>query len=136
VRDIKKIIIHCSATRPGQNFTVDDIREWHIAKGWDDVGYHYVIERNGTVRVGRKESVIGSHAYGYNRKSIGICLIGGVSEEGKPEANYTTYQYQALDAQIDDLLGRYPFATVWGHRDLRGVTKPCPCFDVRSFVGY
>lgn len=130
------IAVHCSATRPSMNVTVDDIRKWHKAKGWVDVGYQYVITRAGVIQPGRPLNAIGAHVEGYNARSVGICLVGGVSEADftKPENNFTPAQFRALKGLIADLKTRYPAAVVQGHRDFPGVKKACPSFDVRAWL--
>lgn len=96
MRTIDKIIIHCSATKEGLNFNVNDIRRWHKAKGWKDVGYHYVICLDGTVQPGRPIAQVGAHCSGYNKNSIGICYIGGLDENNKPKDTRTVQQKAAL----------------------------------------
>lgn len=76
-RNIKEIIVHCSATPEGKDFTVADIKRWHLARGFSDIGYHYVIYRDGSIHVGRSENISGAHCTGHNTISIGICYIGG-----------------------------------------------------------
>jgi N-acetylmuramoyl-L-alanine amidase len=126
------IAIHCSATRPSMNVDVDDIRKWHKAKGWDDVGYHYVITRSGQVQRGRSEEKVGAHVEGYNGRSLGICLVGGVAEDDftQPENNFTPEQFAALKDLLIGLKKRYPGVLVQGHRDFPNVKKACPSFDV------
>lgn len=82
-RYINEIIVHCSATPEGKDFTVTDIKKWHLARGFSDIGYHYVIYRDGSVHTGRDESKIGAHCTGHNSYSIGVCYIGGCSADGK-----------------------------------------------------
>ena len=133
MRRITEIIIHCSATPEGKDFTVEDIRRWLLARKFADIGYHYVIKRDGTVDKGRDEEEVGAHAQGYNTGSIGICLAGGTNKAGKAENNFTPEQFKALEAKLEELLKRYPKAEILGHRDLAGVKKDCPSFDVRSW---
>ena len=142
MRIINEIIVHCSDTKPSMNIGVAKIREWHKARGWKDVGYNYVICRDGAIEGGRDldgdgdyEEEIGSHALGHNANSIGICLVGGMGEDGRPDANFTFHQYIALSSLLKSLLERYKGAEVLGHRDIPGVSKACPCFDVKSFIG-
>jgi N-acetyl-anhydromuramyl-L-alanine amidase AmpD len=140
VEDIRRIIVHCSATKPSMSIGVPEIREWHTAKGWSDIGYHFVIKRGGLVQGGRPVEQVGAHALHHNHDTIGICLVGGVDEEGKPDANFTFMQYRSLDRLVRDLTASYPNIRmtgnyIMGHRDLPGVKKACPCFDVRAFFG-
>ena len=145
MREINRIIVHCSATPPDMDIGADEIRGWHKERGWDDIGYHAVIRRDGTIEPGRPVEISGAHAQGHNADSIGVCLVGGVKRETVaghstlvPEANFTAEQYARLLEYVDDLqFERWkeeldPLDVV-GHRDLPGVAKDCPCFDVRSF---
>lgn len=132
MRDINLIVIHCSATPPDQKIGAEEIRDWHVnGNKWSDIGYHYVIRRNGVIDVGRDVSVAGAHAKGYNHGSIGICLVGGVDEENKPDANYTRMQWRSLSILVDDLVEEYDLQKVIGHRDIS--TKACPCFNVAEW---
>jgi len=134
----KHITIHCSASKPSvaKNETAATIRAMHKAKGWRDVGYHYVIRRDGATEKGRLDSVIGAHVKGHNNNNLGICLSGGVDENNKPEQNYTDAQYHALYALIVDLCDKYdiPHQEVYGHRDWPDVAKACPCFNVKEWL--
>ena len=133
-RHIDKIIVHCAATLPRLDIGVDEIRKWHTEeRGWSDIGYHVVIRRDGTVEEGRPLARPGAHAKGENHSSIGVCYVGGVSETGAPEDNRTADQSVALFKVIQEFQEQFPGAAVLGHRDLKGVTKACPCFDVRTW---
>lgn len=81
MRKIKEIIIHCSATKEGRNFTVADIDRWHRERGMRCIGYHFVIYRDGSIHVGRAIEEVGAHCKGHNSISIGICYIGGLSKK-------------------------------------------------------
>ena len=83
MREINKIIIHCSATREGENFDVAEIRKWHLARGFNDIGYHFYIDLYGEIHKGRDINKIGAHCKGHNRNSIGVCYCGGVEADGK-----------------------------------------------------
>ncbi|WAW09981.1 N-acetylmuramoyl-L-alanine amidase [Oxalobacter vibrioformis] len=134
MRKINHIVIHCSATRPSQDTSAADIDRMHRGRGWLGIGYHYVIKRDGTVETGRPLEKPGAHVEGHNAYSIGICLSGGVAEDGKtPEMNYTKKQFNALEDIMSELTQRFPKAEVLGHRDFKGVKKACPCFDVREW---
>ena len=128
---INKIIIHCSATREGQDISVDEIRSWHKKKGWKDIGYHYVVALNGDVAKGRADNVIGAHTQGHNRNSLGICYVGGVKTDGKtPKDTRTTEQKSRLKRLITELKSKHPGSVVYGHRDF--AAKACPSFDATS----
>ena len=106
MRPIDSIIIHCSATPEGKHFTAADIRRWHKAQGWSDIGYHYVILLDGTVQEGRPISQPGAHCKGMNARSIGICYIGGLAADGKtPKDTRTTAQILELLGTINRDLG-------------------------------
>ena len=129
------LIIHCSATPPSMDIGAVEIRRWHEQRGWFDIGYHYVIRRNGIIEKGRPENRPGAHVRGANEISLGICLVGGVREGTKDDAedNFTPQQWASLRDLIVELKSRYPKAGVIGHRDVPGVAKECPCFDVLSW---
>lgn len=133
MRTINKIILHCSATREGVNFNVNDIRRWHKAKGWKDVGYHYVICLDGSVQQGRPLSQIGAHCSGYNAHSIGICYIGGLDENNKPKDTRTPQQKAAMYDLLVKLKKQFPKATVHGHNEFS--SKACPSFNVQKEYG-
>ena len=127
-RTITEIIVHCSATPEGKDFTVDDIRLWHKQRGFNDVGYHYVIYRNGHLVNGRDVDTIGAHCTNHNVHSIGICYIGGVAKDGKtPKDTRTLTQKAVLLSLLTDLKKIYPNAKIYGHRDF--ANKECPSFD-------
>jgi N-acetylmuramoyl-L-alanine amidase len=139
-RTIDEIIIHCSATPEGRDYTVEDIRRDHKKQGWSDIGYHYVIYRDGSIHEGRDVDLVGAHCSknGHNQHSIGICFIGGV--ENKPNTPYallkakdtrTDAQKGALICLLYDLKKLYPKAQIWGHRDFDS-GKECPSFDARN----
>lgn len=130
------IIVHCSDTPPRMDIGATEIRRWHVTeRGWSDIGYHLVIKRDGSFDNGRPLDINGAHALGFNHRSIGICLIGGKGEKGGAEANFTLDQYESLKHVVKYLKSLYPIETVLGHRDLPGVTKECPCFNVIELLG-
>jgi len=130
MREINKIIVHCSATPEGRDVSTDEIRQWHLDRGWSDIGYHFVVELDGTVCDGRPVEKSGAHTQGHNKDSIGVCYIGGVDSDMEPKDTRTPEQKEALDDLIRDLLSRYPEADVYGHRDF--ADKACPSFDARE----
>lgn len=130
---IEYLVVHCAATPPSSDIGVAEIDAWHKRRGWAGCGYHYVVRRDGTIEKGRPDNKVGSHVKGFNSCSLGICLVGGVNERGRAEANYTESQAKALANLLDSLISRYPSAKVQGHRDFPNVNKACPCFDVSSW---
>tara|TARA_Y100000004_G_scaffold172547_1_gene209479 strand:- start:17 stop:460 length:444 start_codon:yes stop_codon:yes gene_type:complete len=130
VREIDKIIVHCSATREGQDIDVETIRQWHTSppRNWSDIGYHYVIYLDGTIAPGRPEERQGAHCKGNNKTSIGVCYVGGVEKDGKtPKDTRTGEQKAALAALLLELKSVYCDAVIHGHRDFSN--KACPSFD-------
>ena len=137
---VDTIFVHCSATRPDWmaqwSFAdrVKEIKRWHLEKKWSDIGYHWLIDRDGSITQGRKEFVVGAHAAKYNTGSIGICLIGGFgSSENDPfEKNYTPQQEHALRTLINDIKSRTPIKRVRGHNEVSA--KACPGFNVSRWI--
>ena len=129
-RDIKRIIIHCTATPEGRNVTVEQLRDWHVrGNGWSDIGYHYIIDITGAVHEGRNVDLAGAHTKGYNTTSIGIVYVGGLTADGKKSKDTRTpAQKEALKQLVEDLRKIYPSATVHGHNEF--AKKDCPCFKV------
>lgn len=112
------IVVHCSATDPKEDIGKREITQWHLKRGLVSIGYHYVIRRDGSTEVGRRENEIGAHVSGHNSNSIGVCMVGGVDAQGKPSDNFTEGQYNSLRVLLGHLTTRYAEAKVIGHRDL------------------
>lgn len=140
-RVITDIVIHCTATKAGYDYTANDIRKMHRAQGWSDIGYHYIVRLNGAVEPGRDVDMIGAHVSGHNAHSIGIAYVGGINSRGKAEDTRTEAQKTSLLALLVELRKLYPRAKISGHRDFSrdlnhdGVISPdewikeCPCFN-------
>jgi N-acetyl-anhydromuramyl-L-alanine amidase AmpD len=133
MRQIHEIIVHCSDTRADMFVDAAMIRRWHTdpppqGRGWSDIGYHYVILRDGSVQTGRPLYRVGAHVRGHNQFSVGICLVGGRGPDGKGEANFTPEQYDALHGLITRLMDEFGRLHVCGHHDY-DPGKECPCFD-------
>lgn len=136
MRTIREIIIHCSATPEGRDVRAAEIRRWHTlpkpkGNGWADIGYHFVIDLDGTVEPGRPVDQAGAHCKGRNSHSIGICYVGGVDKNLKPKDTRTEAQRQAMLALVKQLLQRYPGAEIHGHNEYD--SRPCPSFDVQQW---
>jgi N-acetyl-anhydromuramyl-L-alanine amidase AmpD len=145
------IVFHCSATRPSQDIGRREIEEWHVAKGWTAIGYHFVIRRDGRLELGRPMLDIGAHVEGFNSHSVGVCMVGGLLEDGSEEPNgtnkFTPQQWATAILVRQFLWLAFPGARVVGHRDLspdsnhdgkiqpREWLKTCPAFDVASVLG-
>jgi len=125
------IVWHCSATKPSQDIGVTEIDLWHKRRGWDGVGYHLIIRRDGRLEPGRHLGVPGAHVKGFNQRSVGICMVGGISPQGGSENNFTSEQWNTASIVQHFLETLYPDAETVGHKDLND-GKDCPCFDARS----
>ena len=126
MRAIKYIVVHCTATP--QSTTIESIKNyWRNDLGWSNVGYHYMIQDDGTIVQIADESWITNGVRGYNKDSIHVCWIGG-----KLNDNRTKQQREALIRKLSELKAKYPQATIQGHRDFPGVTKACPQFDAKN----
>lgn len=141
------LVLHTSATRASMDIGVKEIRSWHKAKGWSDIGYHWLIRRSGEIEPGRQEKSIGAHVAGWNSRSIGVCMVGGLNDRtGKAENNYTPAQWRSLKTLVGNIVVRYPGIAILGHRDLSpdrdgdGIVeraewlKECPCFHARDWA--
>ncbi len=129
MRPTARIIIHCTATPEGRHHTAADIDRWHRDRGFAGIGYHWLIQLDGTIEKGRSESKAGAHVRGHNADTIGIVYVGGCDIAMKPKDTRTDAQKAALVCLVDDVRKRYPCATVHGHNEFdKG--KACPSFDV------
>lgn len=130
MREINEIIIHCTATPEGREVSADEIRKWHKARGFKDIGYHYVIHLDGRVENGRNIETVGAHCEGHNANSIGVVYVGGLAKDGKtPKDTRTAKQKAALKWLVGGLVVHFG-ASVHGHNEYSD--KACPCFDVGS----
>lgn len=137
---VTEIFVHCSATRPdwmeGQSLDakIREITRWHRARGFGTIGYHHVIDRDGTVAKGRDESMVGAHVAGHNTGTLGICLIGGHGS-GENDAfleNYTPEQEEALRKLIAEIKERAQITKIRGHNEV--AAKACPGFSVKRWL--
>lgn len=132
-RDIRFIVVHCTATTPDAK--VQDIqRYWKETLKWENPGYHYLIKRDGQIVQLQDEALIANGVKGNNHNSIHVSYIGGVDKDGKPKDNRTPQQLEAMFEKLVELSEKYPKAKIVGHRDFPGVKKACPSFDVRSWL--
>lgn len=127
MRKINEIIVHCTATQDGKNIKVEDINRWHKQRGWNMIGYHYVVYLDGTIHQGRSEDQIGAHCLKHNTNSIGVVYVGGLDANGKPKDTRTEAQKQGLRKLLTELKRKYPKATIHSHKDF--APKACPSFD-------
>ncbi|MDE6806990.1 MAG: N-acetylmuramoyl-L-alanine amidase [Prevotella sp.] len=132
MKNINEIIVHCSSTPEGRDYTIGQLEEWHRQQGFQTIGYNYVIYRDGSCHKGRPLSMPGAHCKGHNAHSIGICYIGGVAEDGKtPKDTRTPEQRTALARLLRVLHVQFPKATLHGHREF--ANKACPSFDCHEY---
>lgn len=132
---VKFLVLHCSATRCNQDYSVEDLRRDHKARGFRDIGYHFYVRRDGSMTQHRRLLEVGAHARPYNRCSIGVCYEGGLDENGKPCNTMTKEQSNRLADLFRNLRIAFPKAKIVGHRDLPGTTpKECPCLDTAEWA--
>lgn len=141
---VKYIVVHCSATKEGMDYRARDIDRWHRERGFNSIGYHYVIDLDGCIEQGRGINQMGAHVKGHNNESIGVCYIGGLDASGEPKDTRTAAQKQSLNDLLTVLKRMFPDAVIQGHRDFspdlnkNGVIeksewmKDCPCFDAKE----
>ena len=142
----EKVVWHCSATPPSRDIGRADLDGMHRRRGWDSIGYHVVIRRDGRIELGEDLSKWGAHAKGHNAVSVSVVLVGGVDEDGKAENNFTKDQWSAAKNVFEFLALLYPGADNVGHRDLSPdadgdgrinrweFMKDCPCFSVQQWI--
>ena len=134
MREITEAVVHCSYTTPDMDIDAEWIRNVHVNEnGWKDIGYHYVILRDGTIELGRDISRAGAHVLGHNKSTIGICLVGGKAKGNRNISNFTEAQWKALSKLKDELNEKYPDLKWSGHCD-HDSGRTCPNFDVRAWV--
>jgi N-acetylmuramoyl-L-alanine amidase len=144
MRKIDRIVVHCSATKVTSNYTPEQLKKDHIARGFRTWGYHYYIRRDGTIIPMRPLGEMGAHASGYNAGSIGVCYEGGLDATGKPSDTRTAEQKKTMLSLLEELIAKHPIEHINGHRDLSpdlnadGIVEPdewikqCPCFDAKD----
>ena len=132
MKEVLYIVLHCTCTRPSQHVTRDDIDSWHKARGWEKIGYHWYVDRDGNIFPGREEYYAGAHVRHYNQHAIGVCYEGGVDEKGRYADTRTPAQKAKLYFLLKDLKESYPKAKIVGHRDFPNIHKECPCLDVQT----
>ena len=134
MRKINKIFIHCSATPEGRDIKMETIKSWHVkGRGWRNIGYHFVIELDGTLKVGRPMEQMGAGVKGHNANSIHVCYVGGIDKNKKAKDTRTEEQRETLNTMIGRLVEQYPDASVHGHNEF--ANKACPSFDVQKEFG-
>jgi len=120
--NIKMLVIHCSDTPDDSNLNASDIHQMHLGFGWDGIGYHKIISRDGKTENSRPEYWLGAHAFGFNDSSLGVCLLG--------RKHFTNYQFKSLELILRKWKEKYPEAKIIGHYNVSTTNKTCPNFDV------
>lgn len=144
--DLKKhsaIVLHCAATRPSMDIGVKEIESWHKQRGFNSIGYHLVIRRDGSLEKGRNWGTQGAHAGGFNRNpkdgklTFGICMVGGVAEHNVNivEDNFTDEQWSTLNKVLKEIVEYAGIKEIYGHREIRGhETRGCPSFNSKAYA--
>jgi N-acetylmuramoyl-L-alanine amidase len=129
MREINSFIVHSTATPPSLDVGAEWIRRLHVEdRGWSDIGYHYVIRRNGLLEKGRPIEMPGAHVKGMNENTIGIVYVGGVDSQGEAEDNRTLPQKITMQLLLQYLAIKYKTSKILGHKECSNTE--CPSFDV------
>lgn len=137
---VNYIVIHCSATPPKMDIGVKELDRWHRERGFFQIGYHFVIRRDGSIEKGRDENIPGAHVQFHNWESLGLCMVGGVTQTDVKvaENNFTPEQFESLRQKLIELKAKHPHARIVGHRDLlkqdHAKLKDCPSFEVADWL--
>jgi len=129
-RHIDLLVVHCTYTYKRMDIGAEEITRWHKDRGWSTCGYHFIVRKDGTIEKGRDLDRIGAHARGYNVGSIGVCYVGGRTDDNKPVDDRTPEQKKSLAALIINLQTEHPDIIVKGHNQLS--SKSCPNYNVQE----
>ena len=127
------IVIHCTQTPEDMDVDVEKVTTWHKNRGFDTIGYHYLIKRDGTLQVGRDEDVTGAHAVAVNGTSIGVALVGGGTVDMGWENNFESVQFETLKSILLKLKDKYDIKKIIGHYEV-DTKKECPSFNVPGWL--
>ena len=125
INNIKYLVVHCSDTADNQDLSGIDIHKMHLSFGWDGIGYHKIIKRDGIIENGRPEYWVGAHVRTMNNNSLGVCLIG--------RNKFSNEQFISLEIILLNWKKKYPYSKILGHRDIIKTHKTCPNFDVKKW---
>ena len=134
MRDINRIILHCTATTEGKDYSVETIRQWHLKRGWSDIGYHFLIGLDGTIHLGRDVFKQGAHTLGENKTSIGVAYVGGLDAQNKPKDTMTEEQEKGFLVLYNSLIIVFGQLGLYGHNEFSN--KACPSFRVKEKYQY
>lgn len=126
-RHVYTVFLHCSASDNPDHDDVSVIKQWHLDRGWSDVGYHYFIKKDGTLQIGRDLERTPAAQKGYNTGSIAICLHGLL------EYNFTLEQFNTLRELCKEINSSYKEITFHGHNEVNP-NKTCPVFNVKDVL--
>jgi N-acetylmuramoyl-L-alanine amidase len=124
--DIRYLVVHCSDTPNDEALEALDIHQMHLGFGWNGIGYHRVITRDGRTQQGRPDYWVGAHVYDHNGESLGVCLIG--------QDDFTPEQMDALEAVLRIWKAEHSHAEIRGHCDFSTTEKTCPNFDAANWA--
>ena len=130
MRELNRIILHCTATRAGEQINVKQIDKWHRDRGWSEIGYHYVLYADGTIATGRDIRKKGAHVKGHNHDSVGVAYVGGVDSNLVPQDTMTMQQEMAFLHLVNSLRVVFGDMSVHGHNEFS--SKACPSFNVQE----
>ena len=125
-KETRYIVLHHAAAK---TCSVRDVHEWHLAKGWNGIGYHFFVRKDGSIWAGRPINTIGAHAYGVNSQSVGICFEGNFETETMPDE-----QKNAGLWLVNFMIGKYPTATIKKHSDFNDTACPGRNFPFGDFT--
>lgn len=130
MRNIKTIVLHCTATKPDHDVEISHVREWHVkGNGWRDVGYHWLIKLDGTVEAGRPFHQVGAGVKGHNANALHVAYVGGLDDDGVPADTMTDDQVAAWYQLATSLVRVIGPMDLKGHNDFTD-DKACPSFKV------
>lgn len=131
MREVKYFVVHCTAGPATQ--TTKAIKDyWKNNLGWKSVGYHYLINADGTIEQLAQEIEVTNGVAGFNSVCIHISYKGGVDANNKPKDTRTPQQKESILKLLKELRKRYPKAIIQGHKDFPNVKKACPSFDAKK----
>ena len=133
MRDINRVVLHCTATQPDASIQ-SILNYWKHVKKWRSVGYHWIISPCGYAKSLAPIHEVTNGARGFNSDSIHIAYIGGVDKNNMPKDTRTKEQKDKTEFLLRGLRGQFPDIDITGHNKLKGVKKACPSFDIDEWL--